>query len=140
MSALAAIMMGGQALGVLYGGYQASQQQKDICDKTKETKQQVETYTRNMEQQLKDLENQDESILKAIVANADAIQSNLYGLRAAIQSQGTSYLIVRVVMIVGVVLLAILYVLKRRKLLHFNMQVLYERWSSSSKGTKKDRV
>ena len=133
MSALTAIMMGGQVAGVLYGGYQASQQQKNICDQTNKTKQAVENYTRNMEQQLKDLADADAAVVSSIIANADAIQSNLYGMRLAIQSQGTTYVIVKVIMIVGVVLLAIMYVLKRRKLLHFDMQLMYQQWMKKKK-------
>ena len=107
--------------GVIYGGYQASEQQKSICEQTKNTKKAVEECTKNMNAQIQALKDQDEAILRQIDRNAMMIHSNMYALQRTIQAQASSFMVVRVVMIVSVVLVFILFVLKRRDLLSFNL-------------------
>lgn len=139
MAVVSALMYGGMGTGILFGGYKAAQQQRDICDKTKDTKKAVEEYTTSMNDRIKSLKTENINLIKQIGDNAEQIQSNMYALQQVIQAQGSSYLIVRVVMIVSVVVVAMLFFLKRRKLLSFDFDKMFSRWRESRQ-TKQPEV
>lgn len=122
-------MMAIQGVGVLFGGYQATQQQKSICANTKDVKAQVEQYTRDVQKQIDALKSVDAEYIKQILANSDAIQSNMYALQQSLQAQSTSYQIMQVIMITMVVIVALMFVLKRRGLLGMKLEALYASWT-----------
>ena len=128
-----AVLVGIQGIGVLYGGKQAMDTQKTVCEKSNEVRKSVNAFSVQMKEKNAQLLAENDKLADDIVTTADQIKGNIESLRIAMKKQHSTLIVIQVLLILSVVVVGVLFVLKRRGLLHFKLSSFYRSWRSRQK-------